>query len=62
MCESTVYVLKEGKAEPIVEDVDVLEHNEGQIRMVSVFGEERIIKARVKVLSLVDHKIILEPL
>ncbi|MBW1851645.1 MAG: CooT family nickel-binding protein [Deltaproteobacteria bacterium] len=62
MCESTVYVLKEGKAEPIVEDVDVLEYNEGQIRMVSVFGEERIIKARVKVLSLVDHKIILEPL
>jgi predicted RNA-binding protein len=30
--------------------------------LVDLFGEEKRIKARVKRLSLVDHKIILEPL
>jgi len=62
MCESTAYILKDGIEEPIVESVEVLEINDGQIKIVDLLGEERIIKARIKTLSLVDHKIILEPL
>jgi predicted RNA-binding protein len=61
MCESSVYVLKEGKEELVLESLDLLENKGGQIKMVSMYGEERIIKAKVKSLSLVDHKIILEP-
>lgn len=62
MCESNVYILKNGREELVLESVDVLENQEGQITLVSMFGEEEKIKARVKNLSLVDHKIILEPL
>lgn len=62
MCESTAYVLKDGKEELVLESVDVLENQEGQVKLISMFGEEAIIKAKVKTLSLVDHKIILEPL
>jgi len=62
MCESNVYILKDGKEELVLESVDVLENQEGQVKLVSMFGEEETIKARVKSLSLVDHKIILEPL
>ncbi len=62
MCESTAYILKDGKEELVLESVDVLENQEGQVKLVSMFGEEETIKARVKTLSLVDHKIILEPL
>lgn len=62
MCESTAYLLKDGKEEPIVEGVQILDIKDGQIRIVDLFGAERIIKARIKTLSLVDHKIILEPL
>jgi predicted RNA-binding protein len=62
MCESAVYVLKDGKEELVLESVDLLEDNEGQIKITNMFGEEKTIKARVKVLSLVDHKIVLEPL
>jgi predicted RNA-binding protein len=61
MCESTAYILKDGAEEPIFESVDYLEELDGQIKMVNLFGEEHIIKARIKTLSLVDHKIILEP-
>ena len=61
MCESTAYVLRDGKEELILESVDLLENKEGLVRLVSMFGEEKTIKAKVKVLSLVDHKIVLEP-
>ena len=62
MCESTAYILKEGKEEIVLENVDFLENSEEQVRLVDLFGEEKIVKARVKTLSLVDHKIVLEPL
>ena len=61
MCESTAYILKDGVEAPIFESVDRLEERDGQVKMVNLFGEEHIIKARIKTLSLVDHKIILEP-
>lgn len=62
MCESTAYILREGKEEIVLENVDFLENGEEQVRLVDLFGEEKIVKARVKTLSLVDHKIVLEPL
>lgn len=62
MCESAAYVLKEGKEEKILDSVDLLETEGDRVRLVSLFGEEKIVKGRVKVLSLVDHRIVLEPL
>ena len=62
MCESTAYILKNGKEELLLESVDVLENMGGHVKLISMFGEEEIVAARVKTLSLVDHKIILEPL
>jgi predicted RNA-binding protein len=61
MCESNAYILKDGREELVLEGVDVLENQDGHVKLVSMFGEEEKIKARVKTLSLVDHKIILEP-
>ena len=60
MCESTAYILKNGKEELFLEDVDFLENEEGLVKMVNMFGEEKAIKAKVKLFSLLDHKIILE--
>jgi predicted RNA-binding protein len=53
--------LKDGAEELFLESVDVLEEESGEVRLTSLFGEQKAIKARVKCLSLVDHKIILEP-
>jgi predicted RNA-binding protein len=62
MCESAAYLLKDGREELILESVDLLESEEGEIRLVNIFGEERRLKARIKALHLVDHRIVLEPL
>jgi predicted RNA-binding protein len=61
VCESNVYILKDGREELVLESVDVLENQEGKVTLVSMFGEREELKARVKNLSLVDHKIVLEP-
>lgn len=62
MCESTAYTIKNGKEEVVLENVDFLESREGSVKLVNLFGEEKVVKGRVKSLSLVDHKIILEAL
>jgi predicted RNA-binding protein len=62
MCEAAAYLVKDGEEELVLESVDILESNEDGLKMVSIFGEEMQIKAKVKGLSLVDHKILLEPL
>ncbi|MBW2608748.1 MAG: CooT family nickel-binding protein [Deltaproteobacteria bacterium] len=61
MCESTAYLLVNGQEEMVLESVDGFESEGDQIRLVNIFGEEKKIKARIKSLSLVEHKIILEP-
>ena len=62
VCESAAYILKDGEEELVLESVDFLEHQGEHVRMVNLFGEEKTIKATVKILSLVEHKIILEAL
>ena len=60
MCESSAYIMKDGKEELVLESVDVLEDEGDFISMVNIFGEQKRLKARIRSLSLVDHKIILE--
>ena len=61
MCESSAYVLKDGKEELVLESVDMLENKKSEIMLINMFGEQKTVKAKVKALSLVEHKIIMEP-
>jgi predicted RNA-binding protein len=60
MCEAAAFMIRDGKEELILDSVDLLEPDNGNIRMVNIFGEQKIISAKIKQLSLVNHKIILE--
>jgi predicted RNA-binding protein len=60
MCEAAAFIVRDGKEELILESVDLLEPDDGNIRLVNIFGEQKILSARIKQLSLVNHKIILE--
>ena len=62
MCEAAAYLLKDGKEELLLESVDLLESDGTQIKMINIFGEQKEVKAKIKALLLVDHKIVLEPL
>ena len=43
-----------------MESVDLVEPENDGIKLISIFGEQKFLKARIASLSLVDHKIFLE--
>lgn len=45
-----------------MEAVDEVVETDGTVAIRSIFGEEKLFKARVKAFSLVNHKVILEPI
>jgi predicted RNA-binding protein len=59
MCEAAAYVLKDGREELVLADVDVIEPDGDHLRLVNIFGEQKILKARILSLNLVNHKVIL---
>ncbi len=63
MCEAAAFLLNNGDQEELVlEAVETVESGEEGVRLVSIFGEEKVVKARIKSFSLVEHKIVLEPI
>ena len=60
MCEATAFLLKEKKESLIMASVDKIEPEQGGIRLVSIFGEQKFIKGYIHSLSLVEHKIFLK--
>jgi predicted RNA-binding protein len=62
MCEANTYLLKEGKEELILEDLVILRPEQDGIYLQNIFGEQKRVKARIKELNLVEHRVILEQL
>ena len=60
MCEANAYLLKEGKEELIFEDLMILRPEQEDIYLQNIFGEQKRIKARIKEMNLVEHRVILE--
>jgi len=59
MCEATAYLLKNGQEELILKDVDVIEPDGDSVRIVNIFGEQKVLKAKIHSLNLINHKVIL---
>lgn len=60
MCEAHAYLTREGKEELVMQSVEVLRPEGDQLYMQSIFGEQRWIKAHIKEMNLVQHRIVLE--
>ena len=62
MCEANAYLIQGDKEELVMESVDIVEpQGEDSWRLVGIFGDQKIIKGRIKMMNLVDHKIFFEP-
>jgi predicted RNA-binding protein len=59
MCEAAAYVLRNGQEELLLSAVDIIEPEGDSLRLVNIFGEQKVIKADFLRLNLVNHKIIL---
>lgn len=62
MCEANVYWFANGKEDLVLESVDVVEPQpDGRFLLVNIFGQQKTLKAKLKLMNLVNHKIIFEP-
>lgn len=62
MCEAHAYILIDQTEEKLLENVDNVEVDGDEIRLISIFGEQKILKARMKSYSSSDNKMLFEPI
>lgn len=61
MCEANVYINRQGQEELFMEKVDrIIPGDDNNLFMENIFGERRVVQARIKEMQLVHHRIILE--
>lgn len=63
MCESDAFILRDGQEKLLMEKVDKVVPGEGDtFYMENIFGERRVVRARLREMELVRHRIIFEDL
>ncbi len=60
MCEANAYLIRGGEEELVMSAVDILRPEDGCVYLRDVFGEQRWLKARIKEMNLVNHRILFE--
>ena len=60
MCEANAFLLKEGIESQVMENVDQLDVEGDEIRLINIFGEQKKIKARIVSYNSSDSRILLE--
>ncbi len=61
MCEAHAFILKDGEEKMLLESVDLIKFEEDMINLVSIFGEQKTLKARFKLYDNTNQKIVFEP-
>ncbi|MDI6689570.1 MAG: CooT family nickel-binding protein [Actinomycetota bacterium] len=59
MCESKVYMEKEGNLVEFMENVITIKPERDKLLLVDLFGEQKFVEADVKEIKFLDHKVIL---
>ena len=61
MCEAAAFMAKNDEEVLILEAVDLIEPEEDNaFRLVSIFGEQKIVKGKIKSINLVNHRIVFQ--
>ncbi len=60
MCEANAYIYENGEERLYLESVDILRPEGDRIYLRNLFGEQKELKGRIKEISLLSHKIVLE--
>lgn len=61
MCDTNAYIIKGDSEELYLESVDILRPEDGRIFLKNLFGEQKVFEGRIKEVSFLKRRIILEP-
>ncbi|OFW59314.1 MAG: hypothetical protein A2V52_06690 [Actinobacteria bacterium RBG_19FT_COMBO_54_7] len=59
MCEAVVFLNRGGELERIMDDVVELKPEGDKLLLVDVFGEQKLVSARISEVELMDHRVVL---
>jgi len=62
MCEAHAYVVKDHTESKVLESVDLVEFEGDEVRLINIFGEQKILRARLDRYNSRGGKIIFEAL
>jgi len=60
MCEAHAFILKDGEEKKVLESVDLVELDGDEVKLISIFGEQKTLKAELKVYDNTKRKIVFE--
>lgn len=60
MCEAHAYIISAAGQEQVMENVIRVTYDGDDVVLTDLFGDERRLRARVKEIALLDHRIYLE--
>ena len=61
MCEAHAFILRNGKEEKVLENVDLVEIEGDEIKLTNIFGEQKSLNARLRLYNNSEKKIVFEP-
>ncbi len=62
MCDANAYLEKDGVEELLLESVDLVEQDGDEAKLINIFGERKIIRARLKLFDNSQGKLVFEPI
>ena len=63
MCQSNAYFKNNNNEELILEDVAKIElGDDSTIKLISLFGEEKVVSGELEEINLLSHKIFIKPI
>jgi predicted RNA-binding protein len=61
MCEANAYVAVNGGEDLVMESLDRVEPQpDGSFLLVDIFGNQKVLKGRLKRMNLVDHRVVFQ--
>jgi len=60
VCDVKVYVVKQGKEELLLEAVNLVRVEGGEVTVRNLFGEEKKVKGAVREVSLIKNRLVVE--
>jgi predicted RNA-binding protein len=61
MCDANAYLVKGDAEEILLESVDLVEQEGDEVRLVNIFGERKVVRARLKLFDNSQGKLLFEP-
>ena len=60
MCDTSAYIVKEGKEELVMNSLELMKVHNGSLEITNIFGERKNVEGRIRELNFLENKVLIE--